>query len=76
MTDVSRVCVHFGIQVERIPCKCINVKCGRNFCAQCVNQIRIYNGNDRSFRCMYCLQEYSNNSLPEEKSISYKTIME
>ncbi|CAF0990113.1 unnamed protein product [Adineta ricciae] len=56
----------FGIQVERVPCKCINIKCGRQFCAQCINQIQAYNGNERPFRCMYCLQDYPNNSLPEE----------
>jgi hypothetical protein len=31
-----------------------------------VNQIEIYNGIDQSFRCMYCLQEYRENCLPEE----------
>ncbi len=54
--------------------KCTNVKCGRQFCAQCVNQIQTYNGNDRSFQCMYCLQVYRNNSLPEENELLIKQL--
>ena len=54
------------MQVERIPRKCTNPKCGRQYCAQCINQIQMYNGIGQPFRCMYCLQEYRNNSLPEE----------
>ncbi|CAF3212028.1 unnamed protein product [Rotaria socialis] len=54
----------FGIQDERTPYKCINTKCGRHFCDQCVKYIQIYNGNVRQFRCMYCLKEYRKNQVP------------
>ncbi len=50
------------------------MKCGRQFCAQCITQIQTYNGNDRSFRCMYCLQEYRKNSFPEENQLLIKQL--
>ncbi|UJR15122.1 hypothetical protein I4U23_002087 [Adineta vaga] len=70
INDQCIICLSsFGIQVERIPHRCTNVKCNRQFCAQCINQIQIYNGNERSFRCMYCLQDYSDNCVPEENQV-------
>ncbi|CAF4019475.1 unnamed protein product [Rotaria sordida] len=59
----------FGIIDETIPRQCINEKCCQKFCSKCVNHIRIYNGNNRPFQCMYCLKEYPINCYPEENNI-------
>ncbi|CAF1390741.1 unnamed protein product [Rotaria sordida] len=59
----------FGIIDETIPRQCINDKCRQKFCSKCVNHIRIYNGNNRPFQCMYCLKEYPINCYPEENNI-------
>ena len=66
----------FGVQVERLPRKCTNVKCARQFCAQCLRQIQTYNGDDRSFQCMFCLQIYRKNSLPEENHLLVRQLWE
>ena len=59
----------FGIQEERIPRECINTKCGRLYCTQCVNSVQTHNGNNKLFRCMYCLLEYPRDKIPMENEI-------
>ncbi len=56
----------FGIQEERIPRECINTKCGRLYCTQCVNSVQTHNGISKRFRCMYCLLEYPRDKIPIE----------
>ena len=59
----------FGIQEERIPRECINVKCGRLYCTQCVNSVQTHNGSNKRFRCMYCLLEYPRDKAPRENQL-------
>ncbi|CAF4437017.1 unnamed protein product, partial [Rotaria sp. Silwood2] len=59
----------FGIIDETIPRQCTNEKCRQKFCSKCVSHIRIYNGNNRPFQCMYCLKEYPIDCYPEEINI-------
>lgn len=56
----------FGIQEERLPRQCINKKCARVYCTQCVTSIQTHNGSHRPFRCMYCLLEYPRDKAPIE----------
>ncbi|CAF4897954.1 unnamed protein product, partial [Rotaria sp. Silwood1] len=56
----------FGIQEECVPRKCINTKCGRLYCTHCVNSVKTLNGNNKRFRCMYCLLEYPHDQIPME----------
>ena len=67
---------NFGVQLERLPRKCTNVKCARQFCAQCIQQIQTYNGDDRAFQCMFCLQSYRKNVYPEENQVLIKQLWE
>ncbi len=66
----------FGIPKARTAWKCINVKCGKRFCAECIQMIQTYNGNDRSFQCMFCLKEYDNNQFPEKDQLHEKKLWE
>ena len=59
----------FGIQEERIPRECINAKCGRLYCTQCVNSVQTHNGCNNRFRCMYCLFEYPRDKVPMENQL-------
>ena len=52
----------------------MNIKCGRQFCAQCLHQIRTYNGVDQPFQCMFCLQTYKKNTFPEENQSLIKQL--
>ena len=54
----------FGIQEERVPLECINTKCARLYCAQCVTSVQLHNGDGKRFRCMYCLLEYPSHKAP------------
>lgn len=67
---------NFGIQLECLPRKCTNTKCSRQFCAQCIQQIQTYNGDDRPFQCMFCLQIYRKNVYPEENQLLIKQLWE
>lgn len=64
----------FGIQEERIPRQCINLKCGRLYCTQCVNSVRTHNGDHKRFRCMYCLLEYPRDKIPMENQTIIKQL--
>ncbi|UJR27811.1 hypothetical protein I4U23_009080 [Adineta vaga] len=64
----------FGIQEERIPLECINIKCARLYCTQCVNCVQTHNGNNKRFRCMYCLLEYPAHKIPTENQILIKQL--
>lgn len=56
----------FGIHEDRIPLRCINTKCGRLYCHHCVNSVQKLNGDNKRFRCMYCLYEYPRDKAPIE----------
>lgn len=56
----------FGVQHSRTAWECINEKCGVLFCNECFESIQTYNGNNKPFRCMYCLKAYETNQLPEK----------
>ena len=56
----------FGTQEERVPRECINNKCLRLYCNQCVQTVRDQNGGTHRFRCMFCLMEYPRDKLPVE----------
>jgi GTP-binding protein EngB required for normal cell division len=58
----------FGVQEGRLPRECINVKCARLYCTQCVNAIHTHIGSQKRFRCMYCLLEYPRECLPMENN--------
>lgn len=64
----------FGIQDERIPRECLNTKCGRLYCAQCVNSVQTHNGSNKRFRCMYCLLEYPRDKIPVENQLLTKQL--
>ncbi len=64
----------FGIQDERVPRQCINTKCGRPYCSQCVNSVQTHNGNNNRFRCMYCLLEYPRDKIPMENQSLIKKL--
>ncbi|CAF1650387.1 unnamed protein product [Adineta ricciae] len=64
----------FGIQEERIPLECINSKCARLYCSQCVKFVQMHNGNTKRFRCMYCLLEYPLHKVPEESQTLIKQL--
>ncbi|CAF1436728.1 unnamed protein product [Rotaria sordida] len=59
----------FGIQEERVPRICMNIKCGRLYCTHCVNSVQTLNGNNKRFRCMYCLLEYPRDKIPMEHQL-------
>ena len=64
----------FGIQEERIPRQCINTKCARVYCSQCVNFVQTHNGSYKRFRCMYCLLEYPRDKIPVENQLLVKQL--
>ncbi|CAF0823123.1 unnamed protein product [Adineta ricciae] len=64
----------FGIQEERIPLECINSKCARLYCSQCVKFVQMHNGTTKRFRCMYCLLEYPLQKIPEENQTLIKQL--
>ncbi|CAF0879049.1 unnamed protein product [Adineta steineri] len=64
----------FGIQEERIPLECINTKCSRLYCTQCVNSVQTYLGSSRNFRCMYCMLEYPLQKAPIENQTLVKQL--
>ena len=64
----------FGIQEERIPLECMNTKCSRLYCSKCVNSIRMHNGDNKRFRCMYCLLEYPRDKIPMENEALVKQL--
>ena len=73
--DSCTMCLSsFGIQEERIPRQCINIKCGRLYCTQCVTSVRTHNGDHKRFRCMYCLLEYPRDKIPAENQIITKQL--
>ncbi len=64
----------FGIQEERVPRQCINTKCARLYCSQCVNYVQTHNGEYKRFRCMYCLLEYPRDKIPVEHQLLVKQL--
>ncbi|CAF3740689.1 unnamed protein product [Rotaria socialis] len=68
--DSCTMCLNsFGINEDRVPRICINTKCSRLYCAQCVSSVQTLNGNYKRFRCMYCLLEYPRDKTPMEHQI-------